>query len=235
MSYSSEVLADSPTAYWQMNETSGTTITDSIGGVVLSAVGTPSLNQPSPSGSSVGIPDGVSYYNTATGPDHLKWVLDTAVAVEFIHRRASISASTSGVMGHRTSSSSNRYYSVFYINNFLNFDVGLNGATGSYRWTTTYAASNLNWHHYVFNHKANGDRELWVDGVMVDSVLAMKPVSGETGTATFRLGAPVAGSGAPGGLDEVAIYNGTYLTAARVKAHWLELLNSNTKGFMLNL
>lgn len=48
LSYVDAVLADGPAAYWQLNETSGTTVTDTISGRVLTVLGNPLLGQPGP-------------------------------------------------------------------------------------------------------------------------------------------------------------------------------------------
>ena len=229
MSYSSAVLADNPTAYWQMNETSGTTITDTINSYVLTAAGTPFINQPSPVDRSINTNNGGGAY-TAAGAANLRWALDTDLCIEFIHQRGNLSTNTSGLLGHRTSSSADQHYAIFYIGGFLVLDV----PSSSFRWTPNVSANDLFWHHYVFNHFGpTGNRELWIDGVLRSSTSAIsKPTSATAVSGTFSIG-NVAGQGATAGnLDEVAIYNGATLSSSQIQAHWRELLNSNTKNFL---
>ena len=234
VSYVSEVLADNPTAYWHVDETTGTTITDAIGGITLTANGAPQLSRTSlVGGGSMYIGDSASSYGTSAGIDGMRWLLNTDLSIEFLHRRGSINTSTTGILGHRTNSSSNRHYSLFYIGNVLIFDVGVNGA-GAMRWTTTSAASDTYWHHYVFTHEgATGNRVLWMDGLRVESATGLKPPAADPTAGTLRLGGPVVGNSTVGWLDEVAIYNGAVLPDVRVKSHWRELLNVNTKPFLM--
>lgn len=233
MSYVSEVLADSPTAYWHVDETSGTSITDSIGGIVLNANGAPQLSRTSLVGGSMYIGNSTSSYGTSSGLGGLRWTLDSDLTIEFLHRRGSVNTFTTGILGHRSDSATNRHYSIFYIAGALVFDVGVNGS-GSLRWTTTTAAQDTYWHHYVFTHEgATGNRALWIDGLRVESVTGMKPTAADALAGNLRVGGPVVGNSTVGWLDEVAIYNGTALAGARIRTHWRELLNINTKPFLI--
>lgn len=230
MSYSATVLADSPTAYWQMNETSGTTITDTVGGLVATAVNTPVIAYPSPVGTGVLIADTASYYQLASAST-LKWALDESFCIEFIHRRAAVNGNVGGLIGCRTSLDVDSHFSVFYLSG--NIDLDIHGSES--RWVTGVAAQDTYWHHYVFNHVGStGARELWIDGVLKASTSSVTKPTTATSTAGPLLIGNIGGqTPSLGGIDEVAIYKNATLSSARIQAHWLAVLNNNTQRFMV--
>ena len=213
--YASEVLADSPLGYWQLDETSGSTATDSsgngrhgtyLGGITL---GTPSAV--GGTGASATF-DGSSGYVALPG----SWGGSPAVTIEAWVSPASIA----GTQAMVSSSSSGRFCHFQLHENSPSTGTDVTGCYGPNPpfGLLTPALSPLDtWRHIVMT-MGGGHAKLYINGVMVQSVA----ITGTNITASSAVSIARGFSGARhfgGAMDEVAIYD-TVLSAGRIFTHY---------------
>lgn len=236
MSYDSEVLADSPLVYLELNDTSGTTAADTSGnsrnGTYATTSGTGyQLNQTSivPTRADGNVKFVSSAGSETTNPStgyvtipYGAWAnLQDNFTVEFWHQPAA--ARTSGVVvGHR--------------NTVLQWDVVL-FSSGEYHfrgWSTdtlltnpfvcaasddVFSGSPAPWH--VVGVKAGTEMRLYINGALVDTAAA--PANFRSNT-TDAVGVNSVGAAASQGvLGRVACFAlyGSVLSAERISAHYL--------------
>lgn len=226
MSYSSEVLADSPTAYWPMTETSGN-IADSVGGVILTANGSSIYSVPNYVNTSINYLGGAANYHSKASPGvAFKWTLGADLTIEFCAKRNTVDATLRTVLTCRTDFSTNRQFAVFHsaAGNVILFDLG---GTGN-RWTTTTKINDTIWHHIVLKHRgSDGHRELWIDGHVKETTTQL-PTTADATVGPLSIGGNSSSTSIDSCLSDVAIYNGIYLSDARCVAHWLQIQNRNS-------
>jgi hypothetical protein len=208
--YASTVLADSPTAYWRLDDAAGSsTVADASGhghtgtvqgGVTLGATGVLSNDSAATfdgrSGSisianTAGLPSGGSPYSLEA------WIQSNSTANQGILGLGDY-ASTRGTNALRTAGA----------NGLLNYWWGndLGAATPDLR-----AA----WHHVVATFDGS-TRRIYLDGTQVAQDT---PGTAAVVLANVRLGQTCCGEYFSGALDEVAVYTGA-LSATRVQAHY---------------
>lgn len=220
MSYSSEVLADAPLAYYRQDDASGTVMADSSGnGRNGTFENTANLTFGQASllpGDSAGT--AIKYHSTGRAlVPFAAWMNTSALTVEawvkvtttapWVQTVAIRRASTADVFQFRLTNGRPEML-LWNIGNALSF-------------TTAPSALSVGVHHIVFTWDPTGNRTIYVDGVSVVSTAADASV--RTGTSTPLYVGYSAGTDGetPDNLtiDEVAVY-GTALTAARVQAHY---------------
>lgn len=216
MTYPSEVLADSPLAYWRLGESSGTTAADASG------------NSRPGTYTATGIALGQTGALAGTG--------DTAAAFD----GSTSGMSASGIALNGVSFSLECFEKTATNANSMRLFAGQGtGANGQglhfgYRNATTVTFAFWNddldatttsdvgtWHHWVATFNATTRQQtLYKDGAQVAQRTAGAVYSG---TGSFRVGTAYDGSTSRynGTLDEFAVY-GTVLSPARVAAHWAE-------------
>lgn len=216
MSYSAEVLADSPLAYYRHGEPSGTTMTDSSGngrngtysGVTLGATGL-----------LVGDADTAVTINGATARGEVAdaaWMdTGTTLTVE-----AWIKTSTTGVYQYIVDrDTTGRLWDLrLRPNGNLEFEK-IAGTFVSSVATTTLNDGNV--HQVAFTYDGANIR-LYADGVLVKTTAATGSLDG---TSHLAIGATYAGGGGYGVhrfigvVDEVSYY-GTTLSGTRIADHY---------------
>ena len=214
MAYQDEVLADGPSGYWRMNETSGGTAFDSSGnnwGGLYN--GGYVLNQPTmvgggvsaylngQPGTYVGVTDNAALFGTASITVEC-WVYPSAplVSGSFVNRR-----NGSNVGGFTLEANPNG--TQFFAN------VG----------GTWYAANGPRVTLWAWNHVVgvftSGRHELWLNGKLF-ALTTAGVLNNPAGPITLEFGRNIGGGQLfTGRMDEVAIYP-TALTAARILAHY---------------
>lgn len=218
--YIQAVLADSPLAYWKLDETSGTTAVDSKGGYNGTYTGGYTLGQPG--APSTGRPsvflNGTSGYINCGTPAALNitaaWTLEAWV---YLTSTPSGSMAISEVW---TGSGP-----VLYALGFGGMGAGTSELqTGFYTgsaWQKVQGStlSNNAWHHIAGTWDGTMLR-LYADGSQVASgTPGAPPVSGMDGIVLGRRWDTASSPYMPGRLDEVAIYS-TALSATRIAAHY---------------
>lgn len=215
--YATEVLADSPIARWTLDETTGTTATDSIGSNHGTYAGA-TLNQTplivsgasvlfSGSGSGITIPDAANLSFLTTAFSLECWVKTTSTA-------------GLGLISKDTSGSVWPEY-VLQLNAGGTVDFGVratNANTPNAITTTTLAVNDGVRHHIVAVFVPSGAVKIYVDGVERASAAHALTTSFDS-TASLFLGRIGGGAYLLGNLDEVAFY-ASALSAARVLAHY---------------
>ena len=232
MSYSSEVLADSPLLYLRLDETSGTTCANagSLGGNAT-AVGTVTRNLASAHAGlgvcceleGVGANDYISYPDTAaldiTGDVTYEcWAsLDDFSDSHILMTKNSDAGGTTG--GY-----------VFFVVLNRNIRVSV-GVTTIFQVATAWPASTA-WHHVAFTRVGNL-YTIYLDGASIGSTTNAIAIAATP--EPFLVGVyKLAGGfqqGLDGKIDEVAVYN-TGLSAARILAHYNAASAPAAPGFV---
>jgi hypothetical protein len=213
MGYSSEVLADSPVAYYKMRESSGL-IQDSSGNANHATSSSGSLTYLVPS--AIRTDDGLSidfplapYFNVT---DHATLQVGDTFTVEAWVRRASTAASD-----YQTIAVKGSFAFHFVVNGGDGGKLELHQASVGLICASTVGIGDTKWHHAVAT-KSGASVFLYLDTTDVSGSVTDR-TCGVGGT--FQIGAQNAGAlPFDGGLDELALY-GTVLSPQRVLAHYL--------------
>jgi hypothetical protein len=216
MTYSAEVLADSPAAYWRLGDTSGTTMADSSGNSRSGTYTSVNLNQ---TGLLSGDADTAVTFSAAGGNGlvtYSSWMNSTSLTVEAWIKTTS---ATTQVIVCRDAQSGTRVWQLQV--NSSGKVVFTNLAGGSF--TGSITVNDGVRHHIVVTYDGSASPKpivMYVDNVadVTSTNITAMPVptatpicvgnSNRTTTALFA-----------GTLDEVAFYT-TVLSAARVSAHY---------------
>ncbi|HEX2747009.1 MAG TPA: lamin tail domain-containing protein, partial [Verrucomicrobiales bacterium] len=210
--YRNAVLADNPVAYWELDETSGTTAADSAG-----------------------TPQDGTYQNVTLGQPSAFPNLGTSA--QFNGSTSRVQAAASSVFELGTGDFTVEVWAktpltsrgdVFNYKNVQDFGIFLNasatGSIGGYlnSFLPYYTAAVNEWYHIVMA-RSSGTVRLYVNGVDRGSVANATSFSANAPVilGTNHTGAPGYASTIPftGWIDEVAVY-GTALSAARVLDHY---------------
>ncbi|MFZ1459082.1 MAG: LamG domain-containing protein [Candidatus Saccharimonadales bacterium] len=219
MSYSTEVLADSPLAYWRLGESSGSTIVDSSGN---SRDGTYAGSYTLGASGLLG-GDSDTAVSTTAGIGSIaaaSWMnVGSALSIE-----CWFSTTTSGTLGlvGRTNAgafgSANTNTARIYLNSGqLIFQVFTSVWQPAFTLQTTSAYSDGLRHHVVGTWDGS-TATLYVDGQVAASTAASFTIA-SSATLPFYIGKMAGFFAYNGTTDEVAYYS-TCLSAARVTAHF---------------
>lgn len=224
MTYSSEVLADSPVVYWRQGDASGSTMADSSGNSrPASYVNSPTLGA---TGALYGDSDTAVTYNgtnqygivaSAGAADTALKAISGAFSLECWVKLSSLT-SNRGLFdrygGGGATESSYLFYLVsgkptFIVRNAGNSDTTLQAAS---------ALSSGTWTHLVATYDGTNMR-IYVNGSLVGSPQA-STFSSHNRSTLLNIGRFVFSSGHyAGDLDEVAVY-GSALSATRISDHY---------------
>lgn len=215
MTYSSEVLADSPLLYWRLGETSGTTAADSSGngrtgtysgGPTLGVTGL--LNGDSDKATTF---DGVNDYVTGSAP-----ATTSAFTIEFWFKGAA-----SGLFVTRYPSTSGQR--LFYVGvgsggsaGKVEFSVKNNAGVEASVFGATLIGSNAR--HIVCTYDGSTSR-VYLNGVLDGSGTTVTGALANVSPALEVAARTASPSYMAGTFDEVALYN-TALSGARILAHY---------------
>lgn len=222
--YADEVIADTPSGYWRMNEASGTATVAAYGatngtyaasptlaqGGALASAETSVLFNGSTQWSNVG-----NVYNNSTSYTYEAWVyLPSAVATAPRAVIAKRSSAEGLVLGVNTSQSP--AFTAY---------VGSTAFTA----TATTALATGTWYHLVgvrINQNCAGAGGSYSVRIYVNGVReACAEITGTpaANTVALRIGSDVTGGNGrsfPGRIDEAAVYAGKALSDARILAHY---------------
>jgi hypothetical protein len=214
MSYSSEVLADSPVAYYRMDEASGqpqdasgngnhTTVTN--GAKTYSQSGALASE---PSSTAITFNSGID--NNFEAPDHATLDVGSVFTVEgWLKLLSLVTGLYNGILIKHAPSF---FFATDPTNNLTLFEY-----SGGECCTSTVATTDTDFHHYVAT--VNGAAvKLYIDAVDVTGAVTAK--SWGNAVHPLALGGDLGGQYGPAGvLDELAVYP-TELSPARVLAHY---------------
>ena len=231
-SYSEGILADNPSVYFRLNETTGTVIADSSGhaggphhGTVT---GSPTFDQTGPFGESgdsaiqigadshIEIPDGDRIDNRRT------------IAFSFWMNANSFANSWMPILFKGTTSSSQRSYALWLNNNgYFQFGTSDNSGQQSYNTSSGLIAPN-SWNHIAGSiNRDTGRIKLWVNGVeRIDQSIRTGDIRDNANS--LRVGWTHESSNSysrfDGRIDELAIWtepkNGNELLAPYFDSKW---------------
>lgn len=229
--YLAQVLADGPTAWWRMDETSGTVLADATGSHPLDIIGTPTFGvAPITSklpGTAIHWP-GSTYAVDSGSTTWLDPVMAGSFSIEFLMRTTNQNCT---IVHHGVGQGgSTQSFTIVNSGNTLQiFWTDAANSSHSQNWggPFPFVTDNI-WHHYVATFSASTfTMTLYVDGKPTSvSTPGTAVVKTNTGTP-FTVGAiwaPLYGSFYTGDLDEVAIYP-IALGADRVLAHYYAAVN----------
>lgn len=218
MTYSSEVLADSPLLYWRLGESSGTTAADASGnGRTGTYSGSPTLGvaslQASDSDTAVTF-DGINDVVSGAAP-----ATTSAFTIEFLIK-GNGSLTAGNMLAHRYPSTSGQR--IFYVaigsggsSGKVEFSVRNNAATEASAFGATILGSTTR--HIACTYDGTTSR-IYVNGTLDGSSTVVTGVLANVAPSleiAARTAAPVYTQAT---FDEVALYN-TALSGARIAAH----------------
>ena len=214
-SYRATVIADGPTAYWRLGETSGTTAADQQASSPGTYKGSYTLGQAGAlsgdTDKSINVGPGTGY---VTVPDSAKVDFgDGPFTIEFWAKRA---GTGSGYVINKGNGS----YGVFFSGSDkkIHFEKVNAQVTAQESGTTDQA-----WHYWaIVQGGGSTNAIIYKDGVNV-TVLNNTSTFVDT-TGPLEIGRETGSTPFSGGLDEFALYNKA-LTAAQVSAHYAARAN----------
>lgn len=226
------ILADSPTNYYELKETSGTTLVSTSGTNNLTVNGTVNLNESGPNGTKAIRANDQGYL---AGVSYADIFANTNFSIEFWFKVPTTGAANGA--GYPTlfrRDGNGRAYLFRYRDAALG--VGPNLAESYVNGRTKYSSAAVNnngWHHYVLTRSGTTFTE-YIDGSATNWGTATGSVSaGGTGTTPiyFFAGTVTDGfandSAAGLSLSNIAIYNTSTLSATRVQAHYDESIKAS--------
>lgn len=206
-SYSAVILADNPTSYWRLNETSGVSAADEQGLNNGTYFNSPTLGDPALAGAGTA----VHFGGGATQEELVlpNAQVSTTCSIEFWFKW------TSGVTLMRDATQSLGW--IIGFDNAGTFTVRVGGSTTVATSKTTASLQDGNAHHLVVS-KSGADLTIYLDGVSIGtSAAASNTVS--TGSWHIARNGLTPGQFTDCVIDEIAIYP-TALTAGQVTAHF---------------
>ena len=231
MAYADEVLADSPIAYYRLNETSGTTAADSSGygrngtysstGVTLGSAGL-----------LTGDSDKAAYFDPATDTSQvncnfnaeLYWGCSLEAIVNIDATQPDDQATI--ITKRRYFANSNTDFPISLLYEKANGKLYLNLDPGGNYVTDLQLSAPISTgvpHHVVGVYRPSGVCELWIDGVKVAFGNFTGTISGSNLNWLIGASHPYAGGVGQhrfkGVIDEVAIYSHA-LAAYRIQKHY---------------
>jgi hypothetical protein len=218
--YDAWILNDSPVAYWKLDETSGTTATDSSGN---SNTGTYQGGY-TQSSSGVALNGSSGYISTTTS-----YASPNTFTIEAWFKTASTSGGLIMGLGTTQTGSSGSYDRHIYMTTAGKLTFGVDAGAGQTTIASTLAFNDNVWHHTVASLSGAG-MALYVDGALVAQNTSK--TTGQALTGYWRIGYNNIGSwpNSPtsyflnGSFRRVAVYTAA-LTAKQVYAHYLEGTN----------
>ncbi len=220
--YYDVITADNPVAYWRLNETSGSSISDSVGTHNGTLVGSSTLGEP---GALINDPDTAIDFSGGYAWSPYAADLDgTAFSVECWARTDEFGGATwrTPLMYRWVDYQSAAYYPCYGYNFYIHRDlkrwqfwIGRGTAQNDFAAVTGPDVELGKWTHLVGTYDGTRVR-FYVDGLLAGSTLSTHDVM-PLDKSTFKIA-----TGAHsflGGLDEVAFY-GTALSPEQVMAHY---------------
>lgn len=242
MAYLDEVLADSPYAFYRLDETAGTQAADASGNARHGTyVATPTLGaasgHPTQLGTAVAF-NGTSQYATLA-VDGFGGLLTSGYTVEFWLKTAATNVvAVFGVFNDGTTTAYRLRLNVnaagvTTIGTHQVFTRGEDGASGE--WAFTAALHDNAWHHVVIASVPTSStiRHAWVDGT--PATVSGTNVTGSIANFTYPLtlaannSRGTIGTFAAATLNEVAFYP-SVLSETRVQAHYTAALQVPVQG-----
>jgi PKD repeat protein len=218
--YGGTVLADGPSDFWRLDETSGSTFTDAAGPYDLTAQSGVTLGQPGIGGGD-GNGTAVKFSGTSTGT--------SATAVQIggtdtfsIEGWFKTTTTTGGKiigLGNSATGSSTVHDRELFLDRTGKVSFGLT-AGGTKLVTSPKTYRDNAWHYTAATLGPDG-MKLYVDGALVGSNAAV--TYGQAAAGYWRVGGdnPFGGDAwFDGTLDDIAVYNQTALTASQIAAHY---------------
>lgn len=218
MTYVTEVLADTPAAYWRLGEAAGPTADDSVGSVD----GTYANCTLAAAGALAGDADTAVGFNGTTSsilvPATLPTFAGAALSCDAWIKISNLSKVGHMIVGAYNVVGSNQGWGFIFNQGTADHKLAYLDTT-AVAWVKSTGTINDNeWHHVGFTITSGGALTFYIDGQSAGTAAAHAP---NTYAGTKRLGAQANAGGAflAGSLDEPAVY-ASGLSAARILAHY---------------
>jgi hypothetical protein len=216
--YENTVLADSPSGYWRLGDTSGTTAAAKSGAVTGTYTNGPLLGI----GGAVGDADTSVTFDGSNDyvsfGDNFDQTGTTSFSVEcWVYPTAAATANYPVLVGKYTGTAGWNLYlesSAELIPNAVTFERAASGSDYAGSQNTSTALQLGRWYHVVATYDGS-TMKVYLNGVLQESIASSRSLANTAQAMT------VGGTGDPfaGRIDEVAIY-GTALSLTRVQAHY---------------
>jgi hypothetical protein len=227
-SLAADVLADSPLAFWKLDETSGTTVADQMGNYPGTIVGSPALGQP-------GVPSGGYSMGFGTGNyidfgNVLNLAPDTTMALE-----AWIIMPSGWVGGQFlpiiTKGDTSYRLARGNTGDNVQFTSQAGGPGSLYSGDGSPSLGNGTWHHIVAQMNGS-NKQIYIDGNLA---VSGGDVTHGGNANSLMIGANSGAGGRYfyGRMANVAVYDHN-LTAARISAHYQAGTSAIQAGFNTN-
>ena len=230
--YSAAVLADNPTAFYLMNETSGSTAADTSGngynatiqgGVTLNVstglTGIPKAMTFNGSSGVVYSPNNAAFTKSPNAAWSVDWWFNTTdTSLELLSHHLTIRDNNSTDAGQLMAALQS-FNSAGYI-----FSTTFADPTGRVNLETTANVSNGAWHYAALTAASGGNFSFYIDGSLVSSSSAARRTTNSGNNYSLSIGANRGGVSTwqqwfTGSLTAVAFYP-TALSSTRVSAHY---------------
>jgi Concanavalin A-like lectin/glucanases superfamily len=221
VSYSAEVLADSPALYWRLGEVSGSTAADASGNGRTGTYGAGVTLGQGGALTNSGDTDTAALFNDSSSGLINSTFNPFAAAVDRTFEcwaKRTDNTSADMMWGGPNSAGGRPTFQFSAGSDTISFTANDGGAATT--WAS--AASAGAWHHIVLVYRQTADRaDLYVDGALVASNVYTNDFAGGATNGNFTVGQNGSGgnNGFKGLMDEVAVYL-TALPAARILAHY---------------
>lgn len=225
MTLAAEILADSPLGFWKLDETSGTTATDSSGNGRHGTYTDASMAGASPGPCAVG---GVSPLFGAgdyvTVPSAAAWSIPSTLTIEALVRRAVGAPAVTTILSHDPvfddalgDAPANDCYNTYAFENGA--EIESNNRT-PFLDGILPCSYDGKWAHVVFTKTgtASGGTKIYINGMLAVTGACADFETGMRGLLIGRRGWNTSPFPMVGNLSHVAIYS-SVLSAARVEAH----------------
>lgn len=236
-SYTTEVLADSPWLYWKLDETSGTTASDSSGnGRNGTYTNSPTLNQ------TALINEGASVDFDGTN-DYVKYTLTSNFTGSFTMEcwiNNDTYSAYPGVFGGWTANSTGDYGTNLQLSNTGAFDINIARSNFTF-WETNVGgygsiSTGTRYHVALVVDDTAHTAKLYINGTQTGSTITGL---GAVGLAANNKEIRVGSLGAIGGywngkIQGFAVYN-TALSGARISAHYNAGVNKEIDAAVTNI
>lgn len=228
MSYSAEVMADSPSGYWRLADASGTTITDSSGNAHHGTysggytLGEPSLLASDTGDDCVGLSRNDSAYAMTVPKIELNTNSTNGFTLEFLLRVTSLGALGAAIFKAPSANSSGDdvIISMSYFSGDAAYRLSFSGYdAGTLAWVVNSPTFQLGDTVHVIARAKSDLASITIDGVTATAVPAQQINQASNTDTLWRLWLSYNSANVVGWLDELSIYQ-SYLSDARADAHY---------------
>jgi hypothetical protein len=209
-------------SYYRLDETSGTAVSDTKGGITATASNLTEWNSSGKNNYCAKFNSTTSQISLDTTGSNYNFERTDSFSISMWYKRLATGGnpflfSKSVVGGNWTG------YGAYFDFDKIDFSILSNTSNWAHVLTTNTYTSTANWYHFVFTYNGSGsanDLLIYSNGVLQDTSKTHNTfLSGSSKTnVPFRIGNRNAGLGANAFIDEFSIWSGKVLTQSEITA-----------------